>query len=178
MTTRDDLTNFPLTPEQVPAGGHLHYVLVSCGAAKLPHPAPARGLYTGSLYTAARAWVERRIRDGEVDGWRILSARHGILAPDQVIGPYEATMETKTVDELRRWTYSVDTAVRLPGLGLGLGAWSTYGGHITLTILAAGSYAKPLTDHWTALDWDIRTPLTGLGMPARIRALHRDEIDT
>lgn len=178
MTTRDDLTNYPITPERVPAGGRLHYVLVSCGAAKLPHPAPARGLYTGSLFTAARGWVERQLALGEVDGWRILSARHGIVAPDEIIGPYEATMDTKTVDELRRWVAKVDNAVRTPGHGLGLGNWSQYDGHVTLTILAAGSYADPLVTAWNGLDWDIRTPLAGLGMPARIRALHRNEIET
>lgn len=83
-----DLWNRPLVSEPVPDGWPLHIALVGCGKSKLPHPAPARLLYIGSLFKAARRYVE----DAGYDAWWILSARHGLVHPDEITEPYEATL--------------------------------------------------------------------------------------
>jgi hypothetical protein len=64
-------------------------VVVACSAAKLDRPAPARQLYTGTLFTlalrAARALVD--------DDWiRVMSARHGLVGLDVELAPYEQRM--------------------------------------------------------------------------------------
>lgn len=67
-----------------------HALIVGCGAAKLDRAAPARELYTGSLFRAARAYAERSGLP-----WRILSAEHGLISPDKVIEPYDRHMKTR-----------------------------------------------------------------------------------
>jgi hypothetical protein len=65
-------------------------IIVGCGAAKLGHRAAARDLYTGSLFRAAR-------RHAEASGlpWRILSAKYGLIHPDQEIDPYDRKMASR-----------------------------------------------------------------------------------
>lgn len=64
-------------------------IVIGCGATKLTHRAPARLLYTGSLFTMAR-------RAAEADGraWVILSALHGFLYPRDLVAPYDHTVKT------------------------------------------------------------------------------------
>ena len=72
--------------------------LVSCGATKLPHSAPAKVLYTSDLFRKTRSLV-----DAKGWPWFILSAKYGIVAPEQVIEPYEKTLNTMRVAERRDW---------------------------------------------------------------------------
>src|SRR3546814_861850 len=51
--------------------------LVACVAAKLDRPAPARDLYASPWFQKARAYVER-----QGGAWFILSAKHGLTAPE------------------------------------------------------------------------------------------------
>src|SRR3546814_7260194 len=61
--------------------------LVACVAAKLDRPAPARDLYASPWFQKARAYVER-----QGGAWFILSAKHGLIAPETVIAPYDETL--------------------------------------------------------------------------------------
>lgn len=72
--------------------------LVSCVAKKLARSAPARELYTSDLFRKMRDLVEAR-------GWPwfILSAKYGLVAPEQVIEPYEKTLNTMRSAERRDW---------------------------------------------------------------------------
>jgi len=61
--------------------------LVACSATK-GAAGPARELYTGPLFQAARRHAEARGYH-----WRILSAKHGLLRPDAVVLPYDQRLE-------------------------------------------------------------------------------------
>ncbi|WP_425434449.1 DUF6884 domain-containing protein [Lentzea fradiae] len=72
--------------------------VVPCGAAKLPHPAHARELYTGSMFRFCLA-----VADGEADlaaaaghhvTVMILSAKHGLLDLDALVAPYDLSMRS------------------------------------------------------------------------------------
>ena len=76
--------------------------LVSCGKSKLPHAAPARDLYTGQLFRAARAYVE-----SQGWPWWILSAKHGLLHPETIITPYDVTLTTMKHEQRRAWAERV-----------------------------------------------------------------------
>lgn len=76
--------------------------LVSCVKTKLSEPAAARELYVSDWFRKARACVER---DG--GAWRILSAKYGLVHPDDVIRPYEKTLNTMRVAERRVWARDV-----------------------------------------------------------------------
>jgi len=80
--------------------------LVACVSKKQPHPCPACELYESPLFKKARQYIEGRCKS-----WFILSARHGLVPPEQIIAPYEDTLNRKTIEERRIWTGKVWTSL-------------------------------------------------------------------
>lgn len=76
--------------------------LVSCVAKKKPVPAPAADLYLSDWFCKARAFVAAQ---GGL--WFILSAKHGLLAPDEMIAPYDLTLNKMSAQERRAWAEKV-----------------------------------------------------------------------
>lgn len=76
--------------------------LVACASAKLAHAAAARDLYDSALFTKSRAFAERAS-----DRWYILSAKHGLVAPDAVLEPYDMTLSRLGVAARRSWAGKV-----------------------------------------------------------------------
>lgn len=74
--------------------------LVGCSGPKLEAPAPARQLYTSPLFRLALALAEHRH-----DVVYVISAKHELIALDQVVAPYDLTM--KDVAKERRATWGV-----------------------------------------------------------------------
>jgi len=72
--------------------------LVGCCKSKLDVPSRASELYRGPLFLRSMAYVERGC-----DAWGILSAKHGLVMPDQVIAPYEKTLHDMKLPELIEW---------------------------------------------------------------------------
>jgi hypothetical protein len=94
----------PRTPRktaQIKADPNALY-LVACVKTKRKSRAAAKDLYVSSLFTKARAYVESK--GGR---WRILSAKHGLVHPDKVIGPYELTLNRIGVADRRKWAADV-----------------------------------------------------------------------
>jgi hypothetical protein len=92
----------------LPAGGRLLVVLVGCVAQKRPAELDERGrarewpaadVYTSPLWVKRRAYAERQAPGA----WAILSARHGLLRPDEPIAPYDATLGELSVRERDGW---------------------------------------------------------------------------
>jgi hypothetical protein len=69
---------------------------------KRPAEAAAKDLYTSELFRGRRAFVERTC-----DRWYILSAKHHLLAPDQVVAPYDRTLLELTPGDRQRWSMRV-----------------------------------------------------------------------
>lgn len=63
-------------------------VVIPCCGPKLSYPAPARDIYTGTMFRKALALADRCDAD-----LYIFSAKYGLLRPDTVIAPYNLTME-------------------------------------------------------------------------------------
>lgn len=76
--------------------------LVACSATKLPHAAPARDLYISPLFRKARDYCE-----AHYNAWFVLSAKHGLLAPDTEIEPYDLTLQQMSKRERLRWAMRV-----------------------------------------------------------------------
>lgn len=72
--------------------------LVSCARKKLPHPAPAKDLYASIPFRKMRTLVEAQDWP-----WFILSAKYGIVDPEQMIEPYEKTLNKMGVADQRDW---------------------------------------------------------------------------
>lgn len=90
MSAAPDAAAYPLP--------HLPIVMVACCGQKLDRAAPAEDLYTSDLFRKSRAWAERF---GVY--WFILSAKHGVVAPGQVIKPYDETLNDMDPHELAMW---------------------------------------------------------------------------
>lgn len=76
--------------------------VIPCSGKKLDHAAPAEQLYTGTMFRMALPIVRTETAlttaaFGHSAVVRVLSARHGLIAPAQVIEPYDVRM-----DELRK----------------------------------------------------------------------------
>jgi hypothetical protein len=76
--------------------------LVSCVSRKAAFRIAAKDLYLSDWFIKARAFVEAR--NGP---WFILSAEHGLLAPDKVVDPYELTLNNMPIADRRRWAEKV-----------------------------------------------------------------------
>ncbi len=76
--------------------------LLSCVRQKQPVPAPAKDLYTSSWFRKARCYVENTGQP-----WFVLSAKYGLVHPDEVIAPYDCTLNAMPVAERRRWASRV-----------------------------------------------------------------------
>ena len=84
------------------AGVGRRLFLVSCVKTKLPTPSPAKDLYASAWFRKARACVE-----STECPWAILSAEYGLLHPDEVIRPYQKTLNAMPVAERRAWAHEV-----------------------------------------------------------------------
>jgi|SRR5579871_1141842 len=127
--------------------------LVGCGRQKSVRPAQARRLYTGGLFRLAAAWAERHARR-----WFILSAKHGLVEPDQFLAPYDAYLPALSPSE--RAALNKGVADRLRAL---------VPPTETIVLLAGAEYAAfaPLVPH------QVVQPLKGLPLGKRMAWLRR-----
>lgn len=76
--------------------------LVSCVKSKRSSAAAAKDLYISDWFIKARRVVE-------MEGWKwfVLSAKHGLLDPEEEVAPYEKTLNTMGAEERRFWASEV-----------------------------------------------------------------------
>ena len=80
----------------------MRVALVSCVKTKRDTPQAAKDLYTSPLFKGLRRYAE-----AHADTWFILSAEYGLVAPDQVLEPYEKTLSRMSARERGRWAEEV-----------------------------------------------------------------------
>lgn len=78
--------------------------LVSCVSKKCTVPTVAKDLYLSSWFRKARHYVEQT---GEP--WFILSAKHGLVSPNELIAPYEMTLNRMPIKDRREWAARVSS---------------------------------------------------------------------
>lgn len=122
--------------------------LVGCSALKLDRPAAARTLYRSPLFRAAARHAERTC-----DAWFVLSARHGLVAPDQVVAPYDLRLADLPAAARAAW-----------GERVRFGLWSRglLGGAV-VECHAGREYVAALPGRLA-----VRAPLAGLGIGRRL----------
>jgi hypothetical protein len=122
--------------------------LISCSKAKLGTVAPARDLYARSdLFRKAVEYCSKHL-----DGWYVLSAKHGLVAPAQVLEPYDLTLKQLSRAQRRAWGKQV--AESLHELG-----------DVALEAHAGSAYVHALTDAGVK----VSDPLSGLSIGHRKR---------
>ena len=122
-------------------------IFVACVAAKATEPRPAGELYCSVWFQKARAWTLSR-----GSSWRILSAEHGLVHPDEVIAPYNTTLNTMPAAARRAWARRV-----LHQLDAELAPC-----HVT--ILAGRRYREHLLAPMMSRGFSVDVPMAGLGI--------------
>jgi hypothetical protein len=132
-------------------------VLVACAGTKVPRPAPAKDLYVSALFLKSRAFAER------VGGrWFILSAKHGLLGPEELVAPYDVTLKDLTRAERRAWAARVFGRLRA----------ELHGGE-HLVFLAGTTYRQDLANLLTGAGYTHEAPLEGLRIGEQLQWLTR-----
>ena len=129
--------------------------LVSCVSKKLKRRARTRDLYISAWFVKARAYVERT-----GNRWFILSAKYGLVSPDQVLSPYELTLNSMSTTQRRAWAERVKRQMdksRPPT------------GHIV--ILAGSRYREFLIDYLRDRARAVRVPMRGRGIGSQLQYL-------
>ena len=78
-------------------------VLISCVSQKLSKKAEAKDLYTSPLFKKNLAYVDKL----KPDNTYILSAKYGLLKLNDVIEPYDVTLNTMKTYEKKKWAEMV-----------------------------------------------------------------------
>ncbi len=133
--------------------------LVSCVSRKRATAAPAKDVYISEWFLKARAFVERAGGD-----WYILSAKYGLIPPEEVIEPYEQTLNAMAVAERRRWSGRVieqlRARARIPE---------------RVVILAGARYREFLELSLNTLGVDVEVPMRGMRIGEQLSWLTRHE---
>ena len=151
---RDDAPRELTSPEAL-APGHTLY-LVSCVKTKRDTLAPARDLYVSPWFLKARDLVEKT-----GDPWRILSAEHGLLHPDEEVRPYERTLNAMYVTERRAWAKRVLT-----------GIYGCVEGVDTIVFFAGQRYREFLEPTLRSRGLTVRVPMIGLSQGRQMQWLN------
>ena len=95
MRERGTDTPPPPRPQTAPTG---HVVLLGCVKSKAATLQPARALYTSPLWHRRLSYAERAGLP-----WFVLSAKHGVVDPDDVISPYDVSLRAATSAYRAAW---------------------------------------------------------------------------
>ena len=79
-------------------------VLISCVSKKLPYKSKAKDLYTTSPWFKLSYKYAVSLSPDKIF---ILSAKYGLLNPEQEIEPYNETLNTKSTQEIKDWAQEV-----------------------------------------------------------------------
>ncbi len=132
--------------------------LISCVSKKCHSETFAKELYTSALFTKSRQYVERNC-----DTWFILSAKYGLVEPNEIIEPYNETLNSKTKYDREEWAKKV---------------WKTLCLRLKpndqVTILAGDKYREKLIPLLIEYGCKIHIPMKGLGIGSQLKWLSRE----
>jgi hypothetical protein len=125
-------------------------IVIGCVQTKRAVASPAAELFDSPLFAGRRRYALKAGRP-----WYILSAKYGLLAPDDVIGPYDVYLADQSAGYRRAWGEFV--AAQLDRLEASLRGR-------TIEIHAGAAYVDPLRRPLAALGAATTTPLAHLGL--------------
>lgn len=137
-------------------------LLIGCVKQKLAVPAPARDLYTSPLFRKGRRYAE-----AAGVPWFVLSAEHGLVAPDAMLAPYDRRLSESGREYRRAWGARVADQ-----LAAAAGPLSGQ----TVEVHAGSAYAEPIRRHLTAAGATVIEPLAGLRLGPRLAWYGQDSL--
>ncbi len=94
--------------------------------------------------------------------WFVLSAKYGLVHPDEMIAPYDLTLNTMPMADRRQWASSVLTQLEPHLNGIG-----------TVTFLAGQRYREFLEPSLRSRGLGVSIPMEGLRIGEQLRWLTR-----
>lgn len=134
----------------------MRVALVSCVKSKRTTAAPAKDLYISALFQGLRRYAEVK-----ADAWYILSAEHGLLNPEQIVEPYEKTLNQMGSRQRLEWAEEVQRRL-LRVLPEGA----------EVIVLAGQRYREHLVPVLRDRGFSVSIPLEGLSFGRQLRALN------
>lgn len=135
------------TGAPIPSGATTDLILIGCVKTKLDVSAPAEELYISPLFRKRRTYAE-----SNGGPWFVISALHGLVAPGDVVAPYDMALAAQSVQFRRAWGHRVAAQLReicnLAGQTVEIHAGSAYVDVLEPLLLSAGA--------------SVRVPLRGL----------------
>ncbi|MBD2505100.1 DUF6884 domain-containing protein [Anabaena azotica] len=127
--------------------------LVSCVGQKLNQPSQARFIYQSPWFTKCKNYVESQNYN-----WFILSAKYGLIKPQQVIEPYEESLNSAPAQERQQWSKQVFASIVeiLPKGG-------------TIRFFAGEKYRQYLIPLLEEAGYKTEVPLQGLGIGQQLQ---------
>lgn len=125
---------------------------ISCSGQKLDKPCEAQNLYCSPLFRLSKSVIERT-----VGMWFILSAKYGLLRPNEVVAPYDKNLATMNAAAREQWSELVRPMIQ------------RVVGDKTIVSFCYESYAGA----FVGLPNKLIEPLKGLGQGRRMHELKR-----
>ena len=133
------------------------HALIACSKTKGSHRDLARNIYISPLYRksvlATKAWGVP---------FSILSAKHGLLGPDELIEPYKLTLKGKSISFKSQWAARVTTQIH-----------EQLDSQKHLIVLAGDDYLQPLLATPTDRPPNYFIPMKGLSLGNRLAFLNQ-----
>lgn len=150
-------------------------ILLGCVKGKLAVASPARDLYTSDLFRKRKAYADRHSCP-----WFILSAQHGLVAPAQILEPYDLALKDQSSRYRHTWSERVIDRLRqevgsLNGKVIEVHAGAPYVEALRAPLMRSGGVlSTPLSGLALGqqLAWYI-----GQGRPARVTIREASEDD-
>jgi cytoplasmic iron level regulating protein YaaA (DUF328/UPF0246 family) len=120
--------------------------LVACVSKKAEDPQPAADLYQSAWFKKASAYAKQNS-----SRWYILSAKHGLIPPEQVIHPYDETLNDMKAAHRRSWANNVKKQLR-----------SVVEEEDQVIILAGVKYREDLIPFLNKIGCAVEIPMEGL----------------
>jgi cytoplasmic iron level regulating protein YaaA (DUF328/UPF0246 family) len=130
--------------------------LVACVKSKHAESAPAAELYQSAWFRKARAYAEQ-----EADAWYILSAKYGVVSPNEVIEPYNESLYDASAGERKECATGVLDTLR-----------ELLSAEDEVIILAGLRYREHLEERLRQFAARVSVPMEGLGIGEQLRFLN------
>ena len=88
-------------------------VFISCTKKKQEHPCKAKEMYQASQWFRGGWKYAESLHPDEI---YILSAKYGLLKPDDIISPYEQTLNAAKDAQIRKWSIMVAGQIQKAGI--------------------------------------------------------------
>ncbi|HEY9800359.1 MAG TPA: DUF6884 domain-containing protein [Leptolyngbyaceae cyanobacterium] len=127
--------------------------LVSCVSQKREEPSQALTLYQSPWFLKCKSYVESQNYN-----WFILSAKYGLIKPQQIIEPYEESLNSAPAQERQQWSQQVFASIVeiLPNGG-------------TVRFFAGEKYRQYLIPLLEEAGYKTEVPLQGLGIGQQLQ---------